>query len=181
MTATGKIDVERNGHLDALKAKLTGGDYLKLQTMCVEAFGADAGIFCRELLYQMGRSTFDGWAGSAEAGFIYRSQADWRKTTGLKRRGQERARKVLAKKGVLLERRALGKDRRQVLYYALDLPALADRIGIEIGGFELQPSTQAQGCPVLPDTDPAHQWRARTPPGITGQGLCVRSRGEVVG
>jgi hypothetical protein len=89
-------------------------DYLGFQNRCVRKFGPAAGIFMRQLLYWVGRQHDpEGW--------IYKTQSEMEQETGLARRQQEKARKILCKNGVLKE------DRRGVpcrLWYWVDLEAL---------------------------------------------------------
>jgi hypothetical protein len=93
-----------------------GGDYFKLQARCVEKFGAAAGIFARQLLFWEGK-------GHDAEGWIYKSEDEMELETGLRRRGQREARKVLGSAGVLEEERK-GLPRR--LFYRVDLVRLAE-------------------------------------------------------
>ena len=89
-------------------------DYLDFQNRCVHKFGPAAGIFLRQLLFWVGKQHDpEGW--------IYKSQPEMKQETGLARRQQEKARKILCKLGVLKE------DKRGVpcrLWYWIDLEAL---------------------------------------------------------
>ena len=80
----------------------------------VTEFGAQAGLFMSQLLFWDGK-------GHDKAGWIYKSEKDWRKETGLTRSAVRTARKILTKKGVLEEYKR-GLPRR--LYYRADLQAL---------------------------------------------------------
>jgi hypothetical protein len=84
------------------------------QNRCVHKFGPAAGIFIRQLVY---------WAGKEHdsEGWIYKTQSEMTDETGLSRRQQERARKVLLSQGVIKE------DKRGIpcrLWYWIDFSAL---------------------------------------------------------
>jgi hypothetical protein len=89
-------------------------DYLDFQNRCVQRVGPAAGIFMRQLLYWTCKQHDpEGW--------IYKTQSEMQQETGLTRRKQEKARKILSKYGVLKE------DKRGVpcrLWYWVDLEAL---------------------------------------------------------
>jgi hypothetical protein len=104
---------------DALKRRLIRNeagtqDYLDFQTRCVRKFGSAAGIFLRQLVYWVGK-------GHDKEGWIYKTQSEMEKETGLTRKQQEKARKILCSYGVLKED-ARGLPRR--LWYWVDLEAL---------------------------------------------------------
>ena len=80
----------------------------------VEEYGAQAGLFMSQLLFWDGKGHDpDGW--------IYKSENEWRRETGLTRSAVRNARKILTRKGVLEEDKR-GLPRR--LYYRADLRAL---------------------------------------------------------
>jgi hypothetical protein len=106
-------------HRDALKDRLIRNeagveDYLDFQKRCVRRVGPVAGIFIRQLLF---------WTGKQHdpKGWIYKTQPEMEQETGLSRRQQEKARKILCKYGVLEEDKR-GLPRR--LWYRVDLEAL---------------------------------------------------------
>jgi hypothetical protein len=80
----------------------------------IEKFGAQAGLFVSQLLYWDGKGHDpDGW--------IYKTEKDMQRETGLTRSAQRKARKVLVGKGMLEE------DKRGIprkLYYRANLRAL---------------------------------------------------------
>jgi hypothetical protein len=104
---------------DALKRRLIRNeagteDYLDFQNRCVGKVGPAAGIFMRQLLYWTGRQHDpEGW--------IYKTRSEMEQETGLSRKQQEKARKILCKYGVLKERKR-GVPCR--LWYWVDLEAL---------------------------------------------------------
>jgi hypothetical protein len=91
-------------------------DFLDFQARCVRKFGAQAGIFVRQLVFWTGK-------GQDPSGFIYKSEAEWDLETGLSRDGQRKARKVLEKFDVLESRRR-GLPCR--LYFRVNLEKLAE-------------------------------------------------------
>jgi hypothetical protein len=74
-----------------------------------------AGLFLSQMLYWTGK-------GSAPGGWIYKTQAELYSETGMGRREQETARKVLKKVKVLYEER---RGIPALLYYKVDLDELA--------------------------------------------------------
>lgn len=89
-------------------------DYLDFQNRCVARVGPAAGIFIRQLLFWTGKQHDpEGW--------IYKTQSEMQKETGLSRKQQEKARKILCKHGVLKENKR-GVPCR--LWYWVDLEAL---------------------------------------------------------
>src|SRR5215208_126462 len=89
-------------------------DYLDFQNRCVRKFGPAAGILLRQLVY---------WAGKEHdtEGWIYKTQSEMTDETGLSRRHQEGARKILRSQGVIKEEKR-GTPRR--LWYWIDFAAL---------------------------------------------------------
>lgn len=87
---------------------------LEFQAMAVRKFGPAAGIMARQLLFWDGRGQDpDGW--------IYKSRREMEKETGLTRRQQEKARKVMGGLGVLEElKKPVGPMKRKTLHYRLD-------------------------------------------------------------
>lgn len=73
-------------------------DFFAFQARCVKKFGAFAGIYLRQLVFWTGK-------GMDPEGWIYKSQEEWELETGLSRRGQREARKVLKSCEVLEEKR----------------------------------------------------------------------------
>jgi hypothetical protein len=105
---------------DELKGRLTRNeagaeDYLGCESRCVHKFGPAAGICLRQFVYWTGKE-------HNEEGWIYKTQSEMEQETGLTRRQQEKARKILREYGVLEE------DKRGVprkLWYRVDLEALS--------------------------------------------------------
>jgi hypothetical protein len=106
-------------HRDELKDRLIRNrfgqeDYLDFENRCVRKFGPAAGIFLRQLFYWTGKQHDpEGW--------IYKTQSEMEQETGLARKQQEKARKILCKYGVLEEVKR-GVPCR--LWYRVDLEAL---------------------------------------------------------
>src|SRR5215204_6206055 len=100
-----------------------GDDYLVAQARRVEKFGPEGGIFARQLLFWEGK-------GHDAEGWIYKTQREWTAETGLSRRQQDKARRVLAGKEVLEEDRRPNPHNgyRPQLYYRLDLAALTETL-----------------------------------------------------
>lgn len=148
-----------------LRERLLGHEAKKalaFQTAAVKHFGPAGGIFCRQLLYRDG----SGWDGDF---WIYKSIDEWEAETGLKRRQQEKARKVLTGKGVMEEKKDQGPDRRQRLYFRLNPWAIMELLGDDLP--HAQPLTRTQGCTVLPYRDHAQYYRAGTMPGNSAQAI----------
>ncbi len=88
---------------------------LWFQTRAVGLFGPAGGIMARQLLFWDTR-------GRDQEGWVYKSRKEMEAETGLSRRNQEKARKVLRGRGVLEEEtRPVGHMRRQTMHYRLDL------------------------------------------------------------
>ena len=98
-------------------------DYFKFQARCVRKFGPAAGIYLRQLVFWTGKKSID-------PDWIYKTEQEMEAETGLLRRGQREARKVLGSYGVLQERYR-GLPRR--LWYRVDLVKLAELL-VEPGG-----------------------------------------------
>lgn len=135
---------------------------LRFQTIAVRRLGPQAGIFARQLLFWDGRGVDpDGWT--------YKSINEFQDETGLSRRQQGRARKVLGGKGLMDELKKVGPDGRWRLFYRLNLPAIMDLLGDDLipfaGSTTLNPSSRVSGiseqgpCPVLPSSDYARYER----------------------
>jgi hypothetical protein len=77
---------------------------LEFQTRAVREFGAEAGIFLRQLVFWSGR-------GVDASGCIYKSRDEWQEETGLSRRQQDKARRILRDRSVIEETRG-GRDNR---------------------------------------------------------------------
>lgn len=135
---------------------------LRFQTIAVRHLGPQAGIFARQLLFWDGR-------GVDPNGWTYKSINEFQDETGLSRRQQGRARKVLGGKGLMDELKKVGPDGRWRLFYRLNLPALVDLLGDDLtpfaGAKTLNPSSRVSGiseqgpCPVLPSSDYARYER----------------------
>ncbi len=111
---------------------------LAFQTVAVRHFGADAGIFLRQLLYRDG-------SGKLEDFWIYKSYAEWEDETGLQRRGQERARKRLVGAGAIEEKRAVLHGRR-TLHFRVDSRKVMEILGDGLP--HAKPSTRSRECTV---------------------------------
>jgi hypothetical protein len=97
-----------------IRSENRAADYLAFESRCVRKFGPAAGIFLRQLVYWTGREHDpEGW--------IYKTQAEMERETGLSRKQQERAREILGKYGVLEEKKR-GLHRK--LWYRVGLEAL---------------------------------------------------------
>lgn len=104
---------------EKLKSRVLRGDsgvesYLDLNTRLTRKFGPAAGPFLRQLVY---------WTGKEHdpIGWIYKTQSEMEEETGLSRRQQERARKILHVAGVLeVDKRGIPRK----LWYRVDLEAL---------------------------------------------------------
>jgi hypothetical protein len=119
---SGYMTSEEREQRKVLKAELAGHKLfhmLAFEARAVRAFGADAGIFCRQLLFWDGK-------GKDPLGFIWKTEEDWRNEVGLNRNAQRRARKTLKAKGVLEEEHR-GVPRR--LWFRLDLERLIELVG----------------------------------------------------
>ena len=114
---------------------------LAFETRAVRAFGAEARIFARQLLF---------WdtKGIDPTGFIWKTQDEWREETGLSRWAQRKARKILKAKEVLEEDKK-GVPRR--LFFRLDLQALMDAVGPYA---EDEVDGQAEEADASPPADP---------------------------
>jgi hypothetical protein len=89
-------------------------DYLNFKAGCVRKFGPAAGIFLRQLVYWTGKEHDpEGW--------IYKTQSEMEVETGLSRKQQEKARKILRSQGVINEQK---KGVPCQLWYRVDLEAL---------------------------------------------------------
>jgi len=90
-------------------------DYFTFQARCVRKFGPAAGIYLRQLVFWTGIKSID-------PNWIYKTEEEMEAETGLRRRGQRQARKVLGSYEVLQERYR-GLPRK--LWYRVDLVKLA--------------------------------------------------------
>jgi hypothetical protein len=91
-------------------------DYFTFQARCVRKFGPAAGIYLRQLVFWTGKKSFDPH-------WIYKTEEEMEAETGLGRRGQREARKILGKYEVLQDRYG-GLPRK--LWYRVDLVKLAE-------------------------------------------------------
>jgi len=90
-------------HREQLKARLIRNeagteDYLAFQIRCVRKFGPAAGLFLHQHVYWIGKE-------HDKNGWVYKTEAEMEKETGLSRRSQRGARKILGSNGVLREKR----------------------------------------------------------------------------
>ena len=134
-SGTGNESEERR----ALREQLLGEDAsraLAFQTVAVKHFGADGGIFIRQLLYRDGTGKKDDF-------WIYKSMAEWEEETGLQRRGQERARKRLIGAGVMEEKKATIHGRR-TLHFRVEPWKLMEVLGDELP--HAKPLTSGLDC-----------------------------------
>lgn len=107
-------------HREQLKGRLIRNeagteDYRDFQIRCVRKFGPAAGLFLHQLVYWVGKE-------HDEEGWIYKTQREMEEETGLSRRSQREARKILGSNGVLREKRQ-GIPYR--LWFWVDLEALS--------------------------------------------------------
>ncbi len=91
-------------------------DYFTFQARCVRKFGPAAGIYLRQLVFWTGKKSID-------PDWIYKTEEEMEAETGLGRRGQREARKILGRYEVLQERYG-GLPRK--LWYRVDLVKLAE-------------------------------------------------------
>ncbi len=91
-------------------------DYFVFQARCIRKFGLAAGVYVRQLVFWDGK-------GMDPEGWIYKSEDEMEAETGLRRRAQREARKVLTSSEVLEEKRK-GVPCR--LFYRVNLEALAE-------------------------------------------------------
>ncbi len=87
-------------------------DYFKLQARCVRAFGPEAGVFLRQLVFRTGQSHL-------ESGWLWKTEQEMFEETGLTRTQQRKARKILVTVGAVEEERR-GVPRR--MHYRVDFP-----------------------------------------------------------
>lgn len=87
-------------------------DYFKLQARCVRAFGPEAGIFLRQLIFRTGQSHL-------ESGWLWKTEQEMFEETGLTRTQQRKARKILVTVGAVEEGRR-GVPRR--MHYRVQFP-----------------------------------------------------------
>lgn len=144
----------------ALREQLVEGDFLTFQARAVRVFGPAAGIFARHLLFWDGR-------GHDAGGHVYKSASEWQNETGLSRRQQEKARKLLKKRAVLEEKKMVGPDGRLRLYFRLDLPRLMDALDPRPETDRMLSNSEQGPCPVK---------RAGTVLSNSEQGPCPPSR-----
>jgi hypothetical protein len=104
---------------EKLKSKVIRNDsgeesYLEFNAKGIRKFGPAAGTFLRQLIYWTGKEhDLEGW--------IYKTQTEMEQETGLSRKQQEKARKILRNAGVLEE---VKKRTPRRLHYRVDLEAL---------------------------------------------------------
>jgi len=119
--------LERNGADALLERQIQKGevvrdpetgaeDYFTFQARCVRKFGPAAGIYLRQLVFWTGKKSID-------PDWIYKTEEEMEAETGLRRRGQREARKVLGSYEVLQE---LYRGLPRKLWYRVDLVKLAE-------------------------------------------------------
>ncbi len=91
-------------------------DYFVFQARCIRKFGLAAGVYVRQLVFWDGK-------GMDPEGWIYKSEDEMEAETGLRRRAQREARKVLTTCEVLEEKRK-GVPCR--LFYRVNLERMAE-------------------------------------------------------
>jgi hypothetical protein len=127
MDSVATDSLERNGADALLERQIQKGqvtrdpetgaeDYFTLQARCVRKFGPAAGIYLRQLVFWTGKKSID-------PDWIYKTEDEMEAETGLRRRAQREARKVLGRYKVLQERYR-GLPRK--LWYRVDLVKLAE-------------------------------------------------------
>jgi hypothetical protein len=127
MDSVATNNLERNGSDALLERQIQKGevtqdpetgeeDYFKLQARCVRKFGPAAGIYLRQLVFWTGKKSID-------PDWIYKTEEEMEAETGLQRRAQREARKILGSCDVLQECYG-GLPRR--LWYRVDLVKLAE-------------------------------------------------------
>jgi hypothetical protein len=97
---------------------------LEFQTKAIRLLGPPAGIMARQLIFWDTR-------GHDPKGWIYKSRRELEVETGLTRRQQEKARKVLRGRGLMEEEpRPVGPMKRRTMHYRLDLVRLMDLLQV---------------------------------------------------
>jgi hypothetical protein len=117
---------------------------LAFQTVAVRHFGAEAGIFIRQLLYRDG-------SGKDGNFWIYKSMAEWHEETGLARKAQEKARRRLVGTGVLDEEKRLAPDHRQTWHFRVNPWKLMEVLGDDLPHAKVKP-----GVYTVPLTEQRH-------------------------
>ena len=134
----------------ALREQLLGEDAsraLAFQTVAVKHFGAEAGIFIRQLLYRDGTGKDGNF-------WIYKSMAEWQEETGLGRKAQEKARKRLVGAGVMDEEKRLAPDHRQTWHFRVNPWKLMEVLGDDLPHAKVKPGvytvplTEQRPCPL---------------------------------
>jgi hypothetical protein len=136
-----------SGERKALREQLLGekaSRALAFQTVAVRHFGAEAGIFIRQLLYRDG-------SGKDGNFWIYKSMAEWHEETGLARKAQEKARKRLVGAGVLDEEKRLAPDHRQTWHFRVNPWKLMEVLGDDLPHAKVKP-----GVYTVPLTEQRH-------------------------
>jgi hypothetical protein len=131
----------------ALREQLLGEDAsraLAFQTVAVKHFGAEAGIFIRQLLYRDG-------SGKDGNFWIYKSIPEWQEETGLGRKAQEKARKRLVGAGVMDEEKRLAPDHRQTWHFRVNPWKLMEVLGDDLPHAKVKP-----GVYTVPLTEQRH-------------------------
>jgi hypothetical protein len=118
-----------------LRAQLLGENAsraLAFQTVAVRHFGAEAGIFIRQLLYRDG-------SGKDGNFWIYKSIPEWQEETGLGRDLQKKARKRLVGAGVMDEEKRLAPDHRQTWHFRVNPWKLMEVLGDDLPHAKVKP------------------------------------------
>jgi hypothetical protein len=105
---------------------------LAFQTVAVRHFGAEAGIFIRQLLYRDG-------SGKDGNFWIYKSIPEWHEETGLGRTAQKNARRRLVGAGVLDEEKRLAPDHRQTWHFRVNPWKLMEVLGDDLPHAKVKP------------------------------------------
>jgi hypothetical protein len=119
----------------ALREQLLGekaSRALAFQTVAVRHFGAEAGIFIRQLLYRDG-------SGKDGNFWIYKSIPEWHEETGLGRKLQEKARKRLVGAGVMDEEKRIAPDHRQTWHFRVNPWKLMEVLGDDLPHAKVKP------------------------------------------
>lgn len=128
MTRTkGSIPKPENPSREAVRDKLLEGRQNRYDPRLIARFGPAAGIFLSQLLFWDGK-------GRDPLGFIFKPKLQMQQETGLSRRQQDKARRILTAAGVLEEElRPSPAGPSKVLHFRLDLAALCELLGVDLG------------------------------------------------
>lgn len=128
---------------EALREELLGvnaQNMLEFQNRATRKFGPSAGPFIRQIVF------WDGERSAAGEGWMWKSRREMCEETGLNRKPQEKARKMLKAAGVLEEElRPVGPMKRQTLHYRANLNRLLDLLFPPEPGTGTAKGDQVQG------------------------------------